>query len=292
MPGKGSSRVGWNSCEVISAFGTIKDMDLQGIGAVAAAGIAAVGIPAALLVGRWQLRAALRTAEETGRAGIAQADASYRAALDAVRAQALNEERQWRRGVQRDAYSTFLLSVMAYSQHGTNILETAGRNALEVPAATAASKQLYDDMSSKFFVVKLEGPDEVSTAAEVLHQAATEVVNACRDNGHWNHAYALLGELATAHPTEVSSVRDRIPIARGVWSTEAGVEPSADARQALTEIRELCRSIGLDQQYVSRLCRDSLASTGPVMDASNRLEREIDAFITKAQAALNARTPR
>lgn len=53
-------------------------MDLQGIGAIAAAAVTAVGIPAALLVGRWQTRAAIRNAEETGRSGIAQAEATYK----------------------------------------------------------------------------------------------------------------------------------------------------------------------------------------------------------------------
>ncbi|WP_329564990.1 hypothetical protein [Streptomyces sp. NBC_01361] len=44
-------------------------MDLQGIGAVSAAAVTLFGIPAALVVGRWQLRAALRASEETARAG-------------------------------------------------------------------------------------------------------------------------------------------------------------------------------------------------------------------------------
>lgn len=53
-----------------------RDMDQEGIGAVAAAAVAALGVPAAVLVGRWQMRAALRAAEETGRAGIAQAEST------------------------------------------------------------------------------------------------------------------------------------------------------------------------------------------------------------------------
>ncbi|MFF3323474.1 hypothetical protein [Streptomyces sp. NPDC002889] len=45
-------------------------MDLQGIGALVEAGVAAVSVPATLLVGRWQTKAALQTA----RAATAQAD--------------------------------------------------------------------------------------------------------------------------------------------------------------------------------------------------------------------------
>ncbi|MFE5028081.1 hypothetical protein ACFRAO_33420 [Streptomyces sp. NPDC056656] len=86
-------------------------MDLEGIGAIAAAAVAALGVPAAVLVGRWQMRAALRAAEETGRAGIAQAESTYRAALDAVRTEADAAHQQWRRGIRRDAYAGFLLAM-------------------------------------------------------------------------------------------------------------------------------------------------------------------------------------
>jgi hypothetical protein len=84
-------------------------VDLQGIGAIAAAVIAAIGIPSALIIGRWQMRAALRTAEETGRAELAQAESSYRAALDAGRAQAQDTHSR-RRSVRRDAYTSLLIA--------------------------------------------------------------------------------------------------------------------------------------------------------------------------------------
>lgn len=48
-------------------------MGLQEIGAVAAAAVALVGIPAALVNGRWRLRLAMRASEETARAGLALA---------------------------------------------------------------------------------------------------------------------------------------------------------------------------------------------------------------------------
>ncbi len=71
-------------------------MELADIGAVASAGVAADGIPAALLVGRWpskgQLVAAgttrevsLRAAEEAARTGVPQAEVTYRAARDTAR---------------------------------------------------------------------------------------------------------------------------------------------------------------------------------------------------------------
>ncbi|MEU1299989.1 hypothetical protein [Streptomyces shenzhenensis] len=51
-------------------------MELADISTIAAAGVAAVGIPTALLVGRWQMHGAVKAAEATSQAGIAQAEAT------------------------------------------------------------------------------------------------------------------------------------------------------------------------------------------------------------------------
>lgn len=85
-------------------------MDLQGIGAVSAAAVALISVPASMLVGHWQMKAALRTAEAANQAGLAQAESAYHAALDAVSAQADAALLQWRRGIQREAYASFLLA--------------------------------------------------------------------------------------------------------------------------------------------------------------------------------------
>lgn len=51
-------------------------MDLAGIGAIASATVAALGIPAAVLIGRWQTKAAVRAAQATTEAVRAQAQAT------------------------------------------------------------------------------------------------------------------------------------------------------------------------------------------------------------------------
>ncbi|WP_189764221.1 hypothetical protein [Streptomyces xanthochromogenes] len=107
-------------------------MDLEGIGAVAAASVAGIGIPAAVLVGRWQMKAALRTADATTRAGQPQAQAAYRAALDAVRAQANATHVQQRRAHRREAYASFLLAAQHVRELGERFVEA---NAEPLPEA-------------------------------------------------------------------------------------------------------------------------------------------------------------
>ncbi|MFI6852834.1 hypothetical protein [Streptomyces sp. NPDC050416] len=145
-------------------------MDLQGIGALAAAAVAAVGIPAALVVGRWQMRAALRAAEQTARAGMAQAEASYKAALDAVRASADETHAQWLRDTRRQAYSSFLLACHEALTASLALRENCGTQerydryeALEDEVRAASTKAHTAEL-----VVRLEGPDSVSLLATHL----------------------------------------------------------------------------------------------------------------------------
>ncbi|MFG3363546.1 hypothetical protein ACGF0K_01035 [Streptomyces sp. NPDC048156] len=154
-------------------------MDLEGIGALAAAGVAAIGIPAALLVGRWQTRAALRAAEETGRAGIAQAEATYRAAIDAVRAESSAAHAQWRRGVQRDAYAAFLLAAHQVTDAAERL---EGDSDISVIAESTEAREAdlanaRTGLPTALLVVTLEGPAVVADAAQRMHMYARAIAN-------------------------------------------------------------------------------------------------------------------
>ncbi|MEU7425789.1 hypothetical protein [Streptomyces sp. NPDC040750] len=156
-------------------------MDLQGIGALAAAAVAAVGIPAAMLVGRWQMRAAIQAAEEAGRAGIAQAEATYRAALDAVRVEAGNAHAHWRRSLRREAYSELLLAahrVRTAAQLLTSGSPDERRARIESGALVthrAALRESEDSLTAAWLVVALEGPRQAAVAAEDLVSACQAV---------------------------------------------------------------------------------------------------------------------
>ncbi|MFB8077857.1 hypothetical protein [Streptomyces sp. NPDC056013] len=175
-------------------------MDLEGIGALTAAGVAVFGVLASVLVGRWQMRAALRAAEATAQAGLAQAEAAYRAALDAVRAQANAGHRQWHRGVQREAYAAFLLAAHRVRDVGERfVLESeqelsaegvrAGRTGLD--DALAALKEAQT-------IVELEGPDDVAAPAAAMTDAAQLMSHFLGAQAVYERAWAKLGRLAGA----------------------------------------------------------------------------------------------
>ncbi|URZ99445.1 hypothetical protein NCG97_00205 [Streptomyces lydicamycinicus] len=154
-------------------------MDLEGIGALAAAGVAAATVPVTIIASRWQLRAALRNAEETGRAGVAQAEATYRAALDTVRAEASAAHRQWIRGVRRDAYASFLLAVNQLDAASDRLLtateDQADEEALkahlaEIESASAALRAAY-------VVIDLEGPEAVVDSAQRAQKHVQQIAH-------------------------------------------------------------------------------------------------------------------
>lgn len=141
---------------------------------MSAAAVALIGIPATMLIGRWQMKAALRTAEATSEAGLAQAESAYRAALDAVRAEANAAHLQWRRGIQREAYASFLLSANGVPELGERfVLESSE----DLPAEHFRSgKASIDDalaaLKAAQTIIELEGPDDVAAPAAVMVHAA------------------------------------------------------------------------------------------------------------------------
>ncbi|MGW3631783.1 hypothetical protein ACWD7F_16725 [Streptomyces sp. NPDC005122] len=134
-------------------------MDLQGIGAISASAVAAVSIPIAVMVGRWQMRGA----SEAASAGVAQAEATYRSALDAVRVEASATYVQWRRSTQREAYVAFLLS--AHQLLAAADLLTGRTNLTLTGESWAALKAelapLRTALLSTQLIVTLEGSEGV-----------------------------------------------------------------------------------------------------------------------------------
>lgn len=173
-------------------------MDLQGIGALVAAAVAAIGIPTALLVGRWQMHAAVRAAEETGRAGTAQAEATYRAALDAVRAETSAAHAQWRRSVQREAYASFLLAADEVDRTSLSLLNGAKAGATEENL-----KELFNelnsaqtDLHSAHLIVSLEGPERIEETANTLEECIFQMVllreDFARAKTAWNRIECMM----------------------------------------------------------------------------------------------------
>ncbi|WP_327188048.1 hypothetical protein [Streptomyces sp. NBC_01334] len=237
-------------------------MDLQGAGAIAAAAVAAASIPISTLVGRWQMRATLKTAETT-----------YKAAVDTVKDQAAAAHFQWRRGVRRDTYSAFLLSVSRHTQQGFQVLHTGNNDPLDASTAISAMPPLYDDVMAKLVVVKLEGPHPVADAAAAVANSAKSWQFVCRRHALYQEAYAHAIQLRTAHEREVVEIlrtADRADIT------------SEDMR----EISNLSHSIGLDYAHLMRLCTRRV-SEDQIDEAETKLNHRTEDFLRAAQAALD-----
>ncbi|WP_432587538.1 hypothetical protein ABVG11_19285 [Streptomyces sp. HD1123-B1] len=187
-------------------------MDLEGIGTLSAAGVALIGIPATVLVGRWQLKGALRTAEATSQAGLAQAQSAYRAALDAVQAETNAAHAQWRRGIQREAYASFLLAVHRFRE----VMERfADDNDEDLSAERiAAGKTAADDAQAALkaaqTVIELEGPDEVAGPAAGMVHAAESMAIHLRDQAVYARAWGKLGRLREHESSLVSDPARRL----------------------------------------------------------------------------------
>ncbi|WP_158756464.1 hypothetical protein [Streptomyces sp. NRRL S-475] len=273
-------------------------MDLEGIGAIAAAVVAALGVSAAVLVGRWQMRAALRTAEETGRAGIAQAESTYRAALDAVRTEVDAAHLQWRRGVRRDAYAGFLLAMTRCVQAA----EALPRERLETPQSlNAAGDELTrakNDLSTALWVVKLEGPQVVADSAGSVSSLALELTEALARKAEYHRAANTLYHLSSSNP--IAAELDATLMGLSVVVSETGYNAQPGSRQmppqevadAVERARELhgqlSDAIGISE-WVALLNEALNYFTDP--EALNRqLSSTVEQLLATCRQALDARS--
>ncbi|MFF0337743.1 hypothetical protein ACFYUM_34785 [Streptomyces fimicarius] len=239
--------------------------DLEGIGAVASAGVAAVGIVATLLLGRW----ALRGAQDAAHAGQAQAAATYQAALDAVQAQSQSDHQQWRRGIQREAYAAFLQSVLSYTDGARDDLRRAS-GMEETRACIAVMRALETDMSQRAWVVRLEGPDEVASAAMTLQTSAKILVIIEENHARRTAAMTDLNLRNRTHPQEVTRIWELIPVARSFWRSIGTPEDTSTA--VLAELRDLFTACELSPGLISTLCEPHEPASGdhPSFDEASR----------------------
>ncbi|MFD5635214.1 hypothetical protein ACFWJM_13875 [Streptomyces sp. NPDC127077] len=232
-------------------------MDLEVVGALSAAGVALIGIPATVLIGRWQMKAALRAAEATSEAGLAQANSSYRAALDAVRAETYAAHMQWRRGIQREAYASFLLAAHRVAEVGERF---AMDNAEELPMESIrAGKTAIEDallaLKEAQTIIELEGPDDVASSAAGMVDSAKIIAM------HLGHQATFERALGKLHRMQ----DDQSPLVSA---------PAVGLGQALSHLRRLhppasSESADLDEhateevRAAERSCRETARDLPP-----------------------------
>ncbi|MFB6958310.1 hypothetical protein ACFCYB_15050 [Streptomyces sp. NPDC056309] len=272
-------------------------MDLQGIGALSAAAVAAIGIPAALLVGRWQMRAAMHTANEAARAGIAQAETAYRAALDAVRAEAGNAHQQWHRGVRRDTYAAFLLATTRSVQAASALPEESIR-AEELAAATARVRQERSDLTAALWTLRLEGPNEVAEIANRLCVQIVRLMDGLALRAECRRAQSELDALVADSQNEAHGVATELMegLARlrtvceevDFWPMQQ--ETPDEVSHQLNALREFYPRV---HQYFGwdvsiPLLRNAVRDVPDPMDLDRQAQETIRLFIEKAQEAIGS----
>ncbi|GGN77732.1 hypothetical protein GCM10011579_060260 [Streptomyces albiflavescens] len=283
-------------------------MDLEGIGALSAAGVALIGIPATVLIGRWQMKAALRTAEATSEAGLAQAESSYRAALDAVRAETYATHMQWRRGIQREAYASFLLAAHRVVEVGERIVAD---NAEELPRESIrAGKIAIDDalatLKAAQTIIELEGPDDVAAPAAGMTNAAQLMALYLGYQATFERAQGKLHRMLDDQPQPVSTPAERLIQALSHLGRLRSAAPSDSADLDEHETQETraaersCREAGnalppnaLDYEEFEALLeghsRRPPMLSSRYLDAARQFDAEEVIFVRAAKMELHSR---
>jgi hypothetical protein len=272
-------------------------MDLEGIGAISAAVAAALGVSAAVVVGRWQMRAALRVAEETGHAGIAQAESTYRAALDAVRSEADAAHQQWRRGIQRDAYAGFLLAVTRCVQAAEALPRALPVGPQSLDVAVDELTRAKNDMSAALWVVKLEGPAVVADRAGSVSSLALAVAGALARRAEYHRAAGALNHLSLSDPVaaelEASLEALSVVVSETGYNAQPGARqmPSQEVVDAVERARELHDQVSdrIDIADWVALLNEAL-NFFPDPEALNRqLSTTVEQLLSACRQALDAR---
>lgn len=287
-------------------YGTMTTMDLEGIGALSAAAVALIGIPASMLIGRWQTKAALRTAEATSETGLAQAESAYRAALDAVRAEANAAHQQWRRGIQREAYASFLLAANRVTELGERFVMDNGEDlSVEtIRVGKAAIDDALATLKAAQTIVELEGPDDVAGPAAGMTNAAQTMSYYLGKQAIYERAWGKLGRIMDDQSSDVSAtavdlMQALAALGRIRSTTSSGVDElngqdSPAARAAERSCRDAWSALphgALDDEEFRALVEGWLSrpptSSSPYLDAVREFGEAETRFVRAAKIELH-----
>ncbi|MEU9146707.1 hypothetical protein [Streptomyces sp. NPDC048349] len=165
-------------------------MDLPGISSAAAVGVALLAIPVNVLVVRWQVRAAMKAADSTLRAGLAQADGAYRSAIEQSRA----AHEQWRRGIREDTWSAYLLATARYGDAAAGLYEASEDQVPVYEEKLDAAAAAFEEALLR---VELGGPMPIIELAHGLTEEMRTLVDLRTSLAPRNRAWqAFLGLLS------------------------------------------------------------------------------------------------
>ncbi|MFF4835433.1 hypothetical protein [Streptomyces sp. NPDC001315] len=246
-------------------------VDLSGIGAISAAAVAAIGIPAALMVGRWTMRGAL-----------AQAEGTYLAAL----ATASSNHDHWRRGVQRDACVQFLVITAELDRLSTPMDQAASHD--EIEAAHTAADEVLHRATTAYYVVRLESSELGEVANELLETGRRYAIGGLRW-GAAERARATLNlfeEEAGSRLTHVWDALHRLGEAHDAANRQRG--RGADYWEARGHARRILGGLGgLTDEQIHDLLNDA-ENPVDIIQLIERFHAARESFLEAAHSRLNA----
>ncbi|MCF2534377.1 hypothetical protein K6168_01625 [Streptomyces sp. FB2] len=199
--------------------------------------VGALGTPAAA---RIQLRGAIAQAD----AVLAQADTTYRAALDQAYAAQRAAHEQWRREIRRDAYAAFVTALDEVREPAARpeLLDAHEEASGALPAASRA-------VTAAFAVVELEGPTSLTLRALTVRQRGLTAAEHALRLAPRATAMRLLNSATGAATADTSDG----------GSSSA---PARAAHQALTQLREAVYRMERGGDRQGRLRRRAAARDG------------------------------
>lgn len=154
-----------------SFFGTMSDVQSEAIAALAASAAAVRGVPAALIVGLRQARAAQHAAELTAQAAHIQA----------------------RKSTRREAAVTFVLAAETALDECMHMYES--KDSIE-DYLGHIQKRVLGDASRSFTMIRLEGPEELAQKARRVMVALHELTRRVAGRQRAAHAWHCLKQAA------------------------------------------------------------------------------------------------
>ncbi|MFC9228443.1 hypothetical protein ACFTZI_05640 [Streptomyces decoyicus] len=255
-------------------------MDLSGIGAIAAAAAATISVPATLMVGRWQIRSALDTAER-----------AHEAALATVQATAASTHDQWRRSVRRDAFVQFVLRATEVAW--LTVPSDPGTTAEVVKAAEAAVEEALHQVRAAYYIVRLESPELAHTASRLL-EAVQRSAAADWRWAAYRRAMGVVELLEAEAGTRFDDVHEALR--RLFWAADADADDRQHDRHGeVSNARNDAQQelLALDQLTDDQISTLVNMQTSPVdlIDLTDAVDEAREEFLRAAHSELNDSAP-
>ncbi|WP_329025772.1 hypothetical protein [Streptomyces sp. NBC_00690] len=257
-------------------------MSPSDIAALVAGTAALLAIPASMVIGWRQVKAAQATADATAEAGRRNAEAVYQAALDGIQAQSreARAHRQW--DVRREIWAAYLLAV-------DEIRRTPGgtRHDEHLPP----TRQQMNELLRHFALLELAGPANILEIAREINEAAQNIVytRSGRDGfSKARRALMLPTRSRTASSEHVAAAQAANSALTAFFRARGSAPDDRErlAEQARSTLME-CSFLDITHRFaLERVTREAVAPGRTAQRMESVLAEIRDRFVTEASQAL------